>query len=1010
MLKQVIQAVGSVVDRRLLVFLAGFLTCIYAIAVLFYALNIPTLGLATVLSTDLKSAPKHFLPADPLSPLPREGDRVVAVGGLPIGSWADLLLAPFKLQDLLAPALRDKSVEAPVWAKITRDSEGDEIRVTVRFKRAGTEEVITGWCILGNLSLQEMTPSIIWFFLEVMLFAVGALVFWNRPKDDAAAQFFLLCSLTLGAYLGGYQWTHIITQPFMLVMFIICAVLLPVVSLHFYLVFPRKKRLFERHPRWTLAAIYGPPFLFLAAFIWQYLQVRSLYREGGEVAAIQAGLDSIRNTAYIYLGVASVWYLACVASLVHSFFSVSDITERNQVKWILFGALVAILPIGYSLYLALWEPDAFGAGAATWPMFAASVCLTAAFAVAITRYRLLELDQIITSGLGYFLVSFIAGLVYFVVVFIGTLIFHQSISSPDVSKALVVSTTALLLMLGLDLARGRIKKALDRRFHRDKSQLDRTLQQMGKAIEQLVDPPALAQRLLQASTEYLGVSRGAVYLRQGEPALYRLTGHVGNPPALGELSSGCPLIEALHKGAVVSARTRPAHPPTPAQRQLQFMGGEIAHALTHEDRLLALLVLGPKDHAPYRPEDLGLLSAFAQITVLALESADGHRTIEVLNKDLQGKVEKISEQQRRILALQSQLRRQTIPDGLADADQPEPQPGDNAEALSPGGIVGCGPAIRQLLTMIRKVAATEAVVLLRGESGTGKELLARAVHETSARVSKPFVKVHCAALSASLLESELFGHVKGAFTGAHKDKIGRFELASGGSLFLDEIGDVSLEVQTKLLRVLQERTFERVGSSEPVFVDVRIIAATHQDLERLIEQGRFREDLFYRLNVFPVFVPPLRQRKEDIAELAMHFVRVSAQRCRKEVLQIDDDVLSVLKSYSWPGNIRQLENVIERAVVITEGPVITLHELPAELHASVASENEPGIVAAQPQFVRPFRLNGGPHVPRSERDRLEREHLVRALASADGNKAEAARALGIARSTLVSRLKKLGLS
>jgi transcriptional regulator with GAF, ATPase, and Fis domain len=288
--------------------------------------------------------------------------------------------------------------------------------------------------------------------------------------------------------------------------------------------------------------------------------------------------------------------------------------------------------------------------------------------------------------------------------------------------------------------------------------------------------------------------------------------------------------------------------------------------------------------------------------------------------------------------------------------------------------------------------------------------LARAVHETSSRAAKSFVKVHCAALSASLLESELFGHVKGAFTGAHRDKIGRFELANGGTLFLDEIGDISLEVQTKLLRVLQEKTFERVGSSEPITVDVRIIAATHQDLETLIRQGRFREDLFYRLNVFPITVPPLRDRPEDVAELAMHFVRLSAARCRKEVTQIDDDTLMLLKGYDWPGNIRQLENVIERAVVITEGTIVTVQELPHELLRAVESAPYPrgngngyvtAVMAAEP---RPFSTH------RAERDRMEREQLVRALAAAAGNKAEAARALGMARSTLVSRLKKLGLS
>jgi len=221
-----------------------------------------------------------------------------------------------------------------------------------------------------------------------------------------------------------------------------------------------------------------------------------------------------------------------------------------------------------------------------------------------------------------------------------------------------------------------------------------------------------------------------------------------------------------------------------------------------------------------------------------------------------------------------------------------------------GDLVGDSPAMMEIFSMIRQVAPTTASVLISGESGTGKELLARAVHENSPRAGKPYVKVHCAALSANLLESELFGHVKGAFTGAHRDKIGRFELADGGTLFLDEIGDISLEVQTKLLRVLQEKSIERVGSSESLRVDVRIVAATHQNLESLIRQGRFREDLFYRLNVFPIRVPSLRERCEDIPELATFFIQQSCQRCRKDVLQIDDDALALLKAFGWPGNIR----------------------------------------------------------------------------------------------------------
>ena len=239
-------------------------------------------------------------------------------------------------------------------------------------------------------------------------------------------------------------------------------------------------------------------------------------------------------------------------------------------------------------------------------------------------------------------------------------------------------------------------------------------------------------------------------------------------------------------------------------------------------------------------------------------------------------------------------------------------------------IKGSSPAIRAMIAMARKVAASPSAVLIRGESGTGKELLAAAIHAASPRAARPFVKVHCAALSQNLLESELFGHVKGAFTGADRDRVGRFEQANGGTLFLDEIGDINLEVQTKLLRVLQEMSFERVGSSIPTRVDVRIVAATHQDLEALIETGRFREDLYYRLNVIPMQTPPLRQRREDIFELALFFVSQHAERTGKILTHIEPEAVEILMAYNWPGNCRELENVIERAVILADGPALTI--------------------------------------------------------------------------------------
>ena len=232
------------------------------------------------------------------------------------------------------------------------------------------------------------------------------------------------------------------------------------------------------------------------------------------------------------------------------------------------------------------------------------------------------------------------------------------------------------------------------------------------------------------------------------------------------------------------------------------------------------------------------------------------------------------------------------------------------------GIVGASHALREVLQQVELVAATDSSVLLLGETGTGKELIARAIHERSRRKSRTLVKVNCAAIPGGLLESEIFGHERGAFTGAITQKIGRFELADQGSLFLDEIGDIPLELQPKLLRVLQEREFERLGSTVTRKVNVRVVAATHRNLEEMIQEKQFRSDLYYRLNVFPIYIPPLRERPEDIPLLARHFVQEFARRMNKTVPAISPETMEALTLYPWPGNIRELQNVIERSVVV----------------------------------------------------------------------------------------------
>src|SRR6202011_3335589 len=252
-------------------------------------------------------------------------------------------------------------------------------------------------------------------------------------------------------------------------------------------------------------------------------------------------------------------------------------------------------------------------------------------------------------------------------------------------------------------------------------------------------------------------------------------------------------------------------------------------------------------------------------------------------------------------------------------------------------IIGTSGPVRQMYEQVAQVAGTNTTVLVRGESGTGKELIAHAIHYNSLRANKPFVKVSCGALPESLIESELFGYEKGAFTGAEARKKGRFELAEGGTLFLDEIGDVNLGTQVKLLRVLQEREFERVGGTETIKANVRLLAATNKDLEKGIATGSFREDLYYRLNVFTIFVPPLRERKADLLLLADHFLEKLSRDHQKLIKRVSTPAIDALMSYHWPGNVRELENVLERAVLVCDGQVIHAHHLPPSLQTAESS-------------------------------------------------------------------------
>jgi formate hydrogenlyase transcriptional activator len=379
--------------------------------------------------------------------------------------------------------------------------------------------------------------------------------------------------------------------------------------------------------------------------------------------------------------------------------------------------------------------------------------------------------------------------------------------------------------------------------------------------------------------------------------------------------------------------------------------------LSSTGKVIGTLNVGSREVGRYGERDAELLVAIADQLVLAIQNMLAYEEIARLKTRL--------EQEN--LYLQEESR------------------GESAFA----GVVGESPAIRKVLESVRVVAGTDATVLVTGETGTGKEVVVRAIHGLSARKNKILVKVNCAALPGGVIESELFGHEKGAFTGALARRVGRFELAHGGTLFLDEVGDLPLELQAKLLRVLQEGEFERLGGTQTLKVNVRLIAATNRDLKSAVEEGRFRADLFYRLNVFPIPIPPLRERMEDVPRLTRHFVMICASKMGKPIGAIGEGALSKLMAYSWPGNVRELQNVLERAVILSRTNRLELGDsLPAPL------------AAARPDPARTL-------------EDVEREHILSVLESVGwrvGGDHGAGKILGLKRTTLEARMSKLGIS
>ena len=923
---------------------------------------------------------------------PAVEDQLIAIDGRRIGHYPDYVAALRNLRDQVGKS------------------------VVVAWRKGGSGEIVQSVVKVRRRPSGTYFWSLLWFFQETAIFLLGAYVYWKRPRDESAGLFFGLCIVTVGAYMGGYHWTEIVVEPALIHGFAAFAALVPIVSLHFYLVFPRPKAFFERNRRAAWLVLYGVPAAFVGGIWWCMYRAGRLRVETGFEAdrALGVTIGWIKGLAIGYIGLSVVVFGLCIVCLLASYRAATNRAERSQAYWILLASLLSVFPIGYLLWSAWWEPARLGQDSAAWPMYVVSLLYTVAYALSITRYKLMQVEELYNRGKIYVLASLLAGLFYPVMLVVTTLLIGDQLKAEHTARGAVVTALVIGFLILSGATRGPFQRAIDRRFSREKYKFDEAMRKMSLEVGRLVDRETLGLRLLEAAAELLRLEWGAIYLLEGPKGPLKLAAWHGPEPEQASLAIDNPLVERLGRAPTLRAPHALAlsRADDPATDTMIALGGEVAKALEADGSLVGLMVLGPKRSGlPYEDEEVAFLGALGSVAMLALHSAGVQQTLERLNLDLRDKVGKIAEQQRRILLLQEQLteRGQGSAGRLALAEPVDPVVFEE--------IRGSGQAVKRMLDEARRISASHSAVLIRGESGTGKELLAQAIHAAGPRADRPFVQVHCAALSQGLLESELFGHVKSAFTGADRDRVGRFEQADGGTLFLDEIGDINLEVQTKLLRVLQEKAFERVGSSQTMTVDIRIVAATHQDLEALIRLGKFREDLFYRLNVIPIRTPSLRERKEDVFELAVHFLGRHAERNGRAVGSIDDEALEALIAHDWPGNIRELENAIERAVVLCDGPALTLGDLPAEVRGPGRRRVRPALPAAvglRAVGARSSRSGGGPMAEEStgdpEADAYERHRLIDALAEAGGNKSEAARLLGLPRSTFFSKLKKYGVA
>ena len=777
-------------------------------------------------------------------------------------------------------------------------------------------------------------------------FAVLLLGFalWMRLRsgDDGTARRFWATTVPFPfIYVGALAAPHALADPILIGGLAVALGLAPVWLRDFFASFPMPLRPPSRRGRIVVAGAGGVAAVATVAAI---VYARFVDETDLSVRAAVAGLlgMGLANVIVAAIGLRRQWRHARVA----------DATERAQLKWLLGGFGLVVVHTAVIAPGAFSDPAWFTAGGYVPLVCGAAIFWFGASTLAVLRVRLPTIDAVVPSSVLYSAAARGSVAAAALAVIAAGTIAHRL--APD-ATAVAAAATAIAGAVLFGPVRARIQDWLDTWSGRDRRHYLAEVHGMMSQLLPLRDSTALARVALEKVVAAVSASGGAAYL-----------------PTDGG-TSGFERVHACGHGEYPAALASAAAPAAP-----ENLACRVERAGTIE----ALLVLGPRRGGdPYRDEDRDLLAAVAGSLAAAFEAARSSMSVEDLDARLAERERELTEREREL----GELRRRAAPHELVSAAV-------DAPAEDPPALVGDSEVAATLREHVTRMAASSASVLIGGETGAGKGIVARELHRRSPRASGPLVHVDCAAIPAGLFESELFGHERGAFTGAERSRKGVLELASGGTVFLDEIGELPLALQPKLLRALQERTVLPLGATRSRTVDVRVIAATNRDLDAMVRAGTFREDLYFRLRVLELEVSPLRARRADIGAIAVSLLPRIAQRNRVAGLGLTPDAIATLERHDWPGNIRELENALERAIVLGGVSMISAAELVLTARVTMAAADARPLVEAAGH--------------REYLDAVERERLVAALAEANGNRALAARRLGLPRTTLVNKLRR----